>query len=71
MPTFCVNTQAQPGTNDHEVHDTTIRRDCHPSTYNQHDLGWHPDCASAVQAAKRIYPYSNGCFYCARGCHTT
>ena len=33
------------------------------------NLGHHPDCHSAVEAAKRFFPRANGCLQCARECH--
>lgn len=72
MPRFCVNTNAQYGSNDHEVHDTTIERWCLPDPSNRRDLGIHQDCRSAVAQAKRAhYSDSNGCKHCAPACHTT
>lgn len=71
MPYFCVNTRAQSGSGDHEVHDLTSTRGCLPDPANRLDLGWHTDCAKAVDAAKRTYDDVNGCRWCAAGCHTT
>lgn len=35
-------------------------------------LGNHPNCQSAVLAAKKLYPRTaNGCVYCSRPCHTS
>lgn len=70
MATYCVNKDAQSGSNDHEVHDTTTSRWCHPEPANQLGLGTHPDCASAVRAAKAYFSDVNGCRWCAPGCHT-
>ncbi len=71
MPNYCVNTQAQSGSGDHEVHDLASTQGCLPNPANRRDLGWHSDCHGAVAAAKRIYSDVNGCYYCARACHTT
>ena len=50
MPKYYVNTNAQPGSNDHEVHVETCTR--LPETWNRKDLGYHNDCQSAVKEAK-------------------
>lgn len=71
MPNYCVNTKAQAGSRDHEVHDAASRFGCLPDVQNRLDLGWHATCAGAVQQAKRSYADVNGCFYCASECHTT
>ena len=70
MPRYTVNKNAQAN-GDHEVHDMTISRSCHPASFNQLDLGLHSTCSSAVQAAKRHYARSNGCANCAPACHTS
>lgn len=75
MPSYCVNTQAQSGSGDHEVHDLASTKGCLPSPANRRDLGWHSDCHGAVAAAKRIYSDVNGCYYgcyyCVPACHTS
>jgi hypothetical protein len=71
MPKYCVNTNAQSVSGDHEVHDLASTKGCLPSTANQLALGDHDDCKRAVQAAKRHYDDVNGCAYCAPDCHTT
>lgn len=71
MAFYCVNRNAQSGSGDHEVHDINSTKGCLPQPLNRVDLGWHDGCASAVRAAKRIYPDSNGCAWCASACHTT
>lgn len=70
MPQYCVNKNAQPGSNDHEVHrlDTCPRL---PLPQNREPLGEHTTCHTAVAAAKRKYPDSNGCAICSPACHTT
>ncbi|SFK03677.1 hypothetical protein SAMN04487991_3622 [Celeribacter neptunius] len=67
MPKFHVNNTAQPN-GDHEVHE----EGCYwlSLATSTTDLGYHSSCASAVAAAKRIYPQSNGCKTCASACHT-
>lgn len=71
MPYYCVNRNAQPGSGDHEVHDTSSTQGCLPDPVNRVDLGFHVSCREAVTAAKRHYSDVNGCFYCAGSCHTT
>lgn len=67
MAIYCVNRQEQAN-GDHEVH----KQGCHvwPAPQNALDLGEHPDCHSAVRAAKKHYSQVNGCVHCARPCHT-
>jgi hypothetical protein len=71
MPHYCVNTNAQPGSRDHEVHDLASTRNCLPAQHNRRDLGWHANCRDAVAAARRLYTDSNGCAHCVPLCHTT
>lgn len=72
MPNYCVNRNAQSVTRDHEVHDLTPGKCNHlPDPQNRESLGVHASCRGAVQAAKRIYPDSNGCKFCCPECHTT
>lgn len=71
MPNYIVNTNAQPVSGDHEVHDAASNKGCLPSVLNRRDLGYHSSCASAVRAAKSYYNDVNGCYYCANDCHTT
>lgn len=71
MPHYCVNTDAQSQSGDHEVHDLASTEKCLPSPGNRRDLGWHANCADAVGAARRIYADVNGCRWCANPCHTT
>ncbi len=55
---------------DYEVH----KNGCSffPKT-NYDELGEFYLCSSAVNEAKRKYPYKkiNGCYYCAKDCHTS
>lgn len=71
MPTYCVNMNAQSGSNDHEVHDVASTKGCLPDPKNRLDLGWHTSCTGAVTEAKKHYSDVNGCAYCASDCHTT
>ncbi len=69
MPNYCVNTNAQSGSNDHEVHDLgTCNR--LPNLENRKALGWHADCKAAVREAKKSYSDVNGCYYCCPDCNT-
>lgn len=54
--------------NDHEVHEGI----CHkmPNMENRIYLGIFSSCKDAVEKAKKIYPRSNGCYWCSRECHT-
>lgn len=70
MPFYCVNTVAQSGSGDHEVHDLNSRHGCLPAEAHRLDLGFFGSCQGAVLAAKRHYPKSNGCAWCARECNT-
>ena len=65
---FYVNEDAQPN-GDHEVH----RRTCEflPGIPNQKYLGDFEDCEPAVEEARNYFDQVNGCFFCARQCHTT
>jgi hypothetical protein len=69
MPRFCVNTKAQ-STGEHEVHNLDAGCDHLPDPQHQRPLGGHPDCHSAVAMAATFYVDVDGCFYCARACHT-
>jgi hypothetical protein len=71
MPNYCVNKNAQPGSGDHEVHDLASTLGCLPEVSSRLALGYFASCREAVAAAKRVYSDSNGCYYCARACHTT
>ena len=65
MAYYYVNVRAQPN-GDHEVHE----QGCRFMPLIRRDLGEHPNCQSAIKGAKKIYPESNGCFYCSYPCHT-
>lgn len=74
MTNYIVNKNAQVISGDHEVH-VTPRSSCTSPSYplpeNQVSLGYHPNCAGAVQEAKRLgYQTANGCYFCAFACHT-
>jgi hypothetical protein len=67
MARYLVNTNPQPN-GDHEVHTTVCAY--LPLPAHRQDLGEHATCQSAVALAKRQYPTANGCYYCAKACHT-
>ncbi|TNZ86917.1 hypothetical protein CGI23_12600 [Vibrio parahaemolyticus] len=67
MPRYYVNKNAQDN-GDHEVHQEGCSR--LPLPHNRLFLGIHSTCQTAVREARRHYRQSNGCFYCARACHT-
>lgn len=69
MPQYYVNDRPQPDSGDHEVH----QEGCYWLTQASSTtaLGFHQHCATAVTAAKRIYPDSNGCKHCSSSCHTS
>ena len=69
MPRFCVNKNAQ-STGEHEVHNFDNNCNRLPLLHNQVSLGVHPNCQSAVIAAKAHYSNVDGCYYCASECHT-
>ncbi|MFM1707903.1 hypothetical protein [Aeromonas salmonicida] len=68
MAAYYVNKNSQPN-GDHEVHVGTCTK--LPALENRHYLGDFPSCSGAVAAAKKVYPKSNGCFYCSKPCHTS
>ncbi|MGB7061298.1 MAG: hypothetical protein WBF13_02950 [Candidatus Zixiibacteriota bacterium] len=67
MAVYYVNKQAQAN-GDHEVHKSDCS--CLPTEENRLYLGSLTNCSDAVREAKKHYAQSNGCYYCARECHT-
>lgn len=67
MALYYVNKNAQAN-GDHEVHTTGCS--FMPDKDNRIYLGDFATCAPAVREAKSYYPQCNGCYYCARACHT-
>lgn len=69
MPNFYLNSQAQANGH-HEVH----KEDCTflPQSGNRIFLGEFNFCSDAIAVAKEKYQFSklNGCYFCAKGCHT-
>ena len=72
MSQYCVNKNAQTN-GDHEVHEKGCRFIQHAtllSNSNFIDLGNHNSCEEAVREAKKHFDQVNGCYYCAKACHT-
>jgi hypothetical protein len=70
MASYYVN-RRQQANGDHEVHD---KASCPPQYFPQGDnaeyLGEFASCSQAVTAARTRYRQVNGCYWCARACHT-
>lgn len=67
MADYYVNTKAQPN-GDHEVHTTGCS--FMPAETNRRYLGDFRSCHAAVREAEKHHAQVNGCYYCARECHT-
>ncbi|MDB1125484.1 hypothetical protein [Vibrio algarum] len=61
MSLFYVDKKAQEN-GDHEIHTASCTHS--PGIKNCDPLGYHIACSTALDAAKAIYPQSNGCYYC-------
>lgn len=72
MSQFIIN-KNQQANGDYEVHNVTAGCTHMPQPENQIDLGIHMDCHSAVAHARTRWPHAriNGCYYCAKSCHTS
>lgn len=68
MASYYVNKEEQKN-GDHEVHVASCSY--LPGTANRLYLGEFDNCEDAVAAAMKIYPQSNGCYFCCYECHTT
>ena len=68
MKKYYVNSQVQ-NNGDHEVHELSCIY--LPSLQNRMYLGEFGICQGAVAKAKNTYAKANGCFYCAKSCHTS
>ncbi len=68
MARYYVNKNAQPN-GDHEVH----KFECSflPQVENRIYLGDFASCAPAVTEARKHYRQVNGCYFCAKPCHTS
>ncbi len=71
MARYCVNTNEQYGSNDHEVHNLEAGCPTLPRPEHRLDLGEHTYCRTAVIAASTIDPTADGCAHCAPDCHTS
>ena len=73
MPYFIIN-KNQQSSGDYEVHNQTAGCSFLPHPDNRIGLGHFSNCHGAVRAAKSRFPQQahqiNGCYYCARACHT-
>lgn len=69
MASYYVNKNAQPNSNDHEVHVAGCGH--FPDWNNVIALGNFDSCSPAVREAKRHFNDTNGCYYCCNPCHTT
>ncbi len=74
MPQYCLNSNPQTESGDHEVHQIWPQACTRlPERRNQIDLGHHINCHSAILDAKERYPLIasriDGCFYCSGECH--
>lgn len=69
MKNYVLNLNAQSN-GDHEVHAKGCSKE---PTLNIESLGFHTNCTSAVNEAKRRYPLKriNGCIHCSYPCHTS
>lgn len=67
MASYYVNQNAQSN-GDHEVHTTGCS--FMPDQENRTYLGDFSTCGPAVKEAKKHYTQVNGCYYCAKPCHT-
>ena len=67
MDRYCVNDQPQT-TGEHEVHKESCTHG--PSSQNRTDLGYFSNCREAVAKAKTIHNNVDGCYFCAKECHT-
>jgi hypothetical protein len=64
---YYVNENAQAN-GDHEVHESGCS--FMPAPENRRYLGNFTMCTSAVKEARKIFTQVNGCYYCAKECHT-
>jgi len=64
---YYVNDKAQSN-GDHEVHADGCSY--MPGAANRTYIGSFDNCRDAVAAARKQHKQVNGCFYCARQCHT-
>ena len=65
---YWVNSHAQSN-GDHEVHKYGCNR--MPDKKNLVDLGFHYSDYSALEAARKLYPKADGCWYCCPTIHNS
>lgn len=65
MENYYVNNVAQ-SSGEHEVH----KEGCTYFPSNRTYLGYFLNCQEAIQKARTIYSNVDGCYTCARPCHT-
>lgn len=65
MPNYYVSHQSQIN-GDHEVH----AQNCMYLPRDLQYLGNFASCDEALSRARELYRQINGCFWCARSCHT-
>ncbi|CED57624.1 hypothetical protein ACU5DF_07040 [Aliivibrio wodanis] len=68
MSLFYVDKNEQAN-GEHEVHTATCTHS--PGITKCEPLGYHTACSTALNAAKEIYPKSNGCYYCSYSSYTS
>jgi hypothetical protein len=64
---YYVHDLPQPN-GDHEVHQDPCN--FMPAAQNRTYLGYFDNCAQAVEEAAKYHSQVNGCYFCARPCHT-
>ena len=67
MPNYVVNKNPQR-TGEHELH--LLGCIYQPDVKNSIEVGYHPNCRSALEQAKKIFANTDGCAYCCPECHT-
>ena len=67
MGLFYVDKSAQ-NNGDHIIHTATCTHS--PDLKDRDSLGYHTACRTALDAAKKIHPQSNGCYYCSYSSYT-
>ena len=67
MAYYYVNRNPQPN-GEHEVHKSGCKH--MPNEQNRIFLGDFYTCFEAVRTAQKIYPNTNGCYYCCSECHS-
>ncbi len=68
METYILNRNPQ-STGEHEVHKMNCENPHLPKPENRIDLGWHPNCKSAIVEARKHFIKVNGCAECCSECN--